>query len=304
MPNVDMRDAFFNGVYEVIRDNKDAIILTADHDAFGLSKIEKEFPKQFFNVGISEQNMISVAAGLAKSGKIVYVYSINNFITLRSLEQVNVDLCQMNLNVNLIGVGAGFTYSTDGPTHQGMQDMQVMRVLPNLEVYNVTDSTNSYEMAKNSYRKNCPKYFRIEKGLFDKIYDTYDFNSGINKIVNASDTYIVATGFMVHTALDVSKKIGDIGVIDVTKIKPFDENLFLEHIKNVKSIITLEENTMSGGIGEKIGFILAKNNVNCNFTPIAVENQHCFNYGNRELLHKKYKIDFNSVLKKINEKAF
>ena len=124
MPNVDMRDAFFNGVYEVIRDNKDAIILTADHDAFGLSKIEKEFPKQFFNVGISEQNMISVAAGLAKSGKIVYVYSINNFITLRSLEQVNVDLCQMNLNVNLIGVGAGFTYSTDGPTHQGMQDMQ------------------------------------------------------------------------------------------------------------------------------------------------------------------------------------
>ena len=303
MPNVDMRDAFFNGVYEVIRDNKDAIILTADHDAFGLSKIEKEFPKQFFNVGISEQNMISVAAGLAKSGKIVYVYSINNFITLRSLEQVNVDLCQMNLNVNLIGVGAGFTYSTDGPTHQGMQDMQVMRVLPNLEVHNVTDSTNSYEMAKNSYKNNCPKYFRIEKGLFTKIYDTYDSSCGIHKIINANETYIVTTGFMVHTAIDVSKKIGDIGVIDVTRIKPFDENLFLEHIKNVKTIITLEENTISGGLGEKVGFVLAKNNINCNFVPVAIKNQHCFSYDSRKSLHKKYNISTNSVIRKINKIA-
>ena len=147
---VDMRDAFFEGVYNIIKDNKDAIILTADHGAFKLSEIERDFPDQFLNIGIAEQNAISVAAGLAKSGKVVYVYSINNFITLRAMEQVNIDLCQMNLNVNLIGVGAGFTYATDGPTHQGVQDMQAMRVLPNMQVYNCTDATLSTRLDEMS----------------------------------------------------------------------------------------------------------------------------------------------------------
>ena len=302
MDNIDMRDAFFDGVYNVIEHNKNAIILTADHGAFGLTKIEQDFPNQFLNVGISEQNMISVAAGLAKCGKVVYVYSINNFISLRSLEQVNIDLCQMNLNVNLIGVGAGFTYATDGPTHQGMQDMQVMRVLPNMEVYNVTDSVNSFEMARSSYAKSCPKYFRIEKGIFELVYKNgFDFNLGINKIISSKDTYIISSGFMTHTAINVSGKLNNIGVIDVNRIEPFPEELFIDYIKNIKNIVTLEEGTSSGGLGEKIGFILAKNNINCNFLPISAGNEHCFNYGSRELLHKKYFIDIDSVVDRIGE---
>ena len=114
---VDMRDAFFNQLYHYISIDKNVVILTADHGAFGLKKIEQDFPEQYYNIGIAEQALISIAAGLAKCGKKVYVYAINNFVSLRVLEQVNVDLCAMNLDVNIIGVGAGFTYSTDGPTH-------------------------------------------------------------------------------------------------------------------------------------------------------------------------------------------
>jgi transketolase len=298
--SIDMRDAFFNGVYDVVRRDKNVMVLTADHGAFGLTQIEKEFPKQFLNVGIAEQNMLSVAAGLAHCGKTMYAYSINNFITMRSLEQVNIDLCGMNLNVNLIGVGAGFTYSTDGPTHQGMQDMQVMSVLPGLSVYNVTDEVNSRKLAEMAYSSEGPKYFRIEKGKKKKIYDYgEDFSQGVSKLSHSSRAYIISTGFMTHTALAVAKKFQDIGVVDVYRIKPLNERRLVEILEGVETVITLEEGTYPGGLGEKVGSLLAKNRINCSFLPIAVEDKPCFHYGTREMLHQKYLIDEGSVCKKI-----
>ena len=296
----DMRDSFFGGVYDIVKKNKNAIILTADHGAFGLSQIQKDFPNQYLNVGIAEQNMISVAAGLAKCGKVVYVYSINNFITMRSLEQVNIDLCGEGLNVNLIGVGAGFTYSTDGPTHQGMQDMQAMSVLPGLSVYNVTDEVNSEYLAKMSYTLGGPKYFRIEKGKKQKLYDDKDkFDSGVAKILNYNKVVIISTGAMIHTALASAKKFEDVGVIDIYRIKPLNEDKIIEMLHSVDKVITLEEGTYSGGLGEKVGFLLAKNGVTCSFMPIAVKDAPCYHYGSRDMLHKKYQIDPDSVTQKI-----
>ena len=304
MDNIDMRDAFFNGIYKIIENNSNAMIITADHGAFRLSEIERDFPNQFLNVGISEQNAISVAAGLAKSGKVVYVYSINNFITLRSMEHVNIDLCQMDLNVNLIGVGAGFTYATDGPTHHGMQDMQAMRILPNMQVYNVTDAVNSTKLAEMSYYKPGPKYFRIEKGLLPDVYEDCDLQGMSNVIsapgVRSCNTTIISTGYMTHTAIKVSKEFPNtVGVLDVYQIKPFNEELFLEKIHGVGNIIVLEENTRAGGLGELIGYTLAKNNIQCNFKSISINDQHCFDYGDRELLHNRYHLDIDSICRSV-----
>jgi len=297
---VDMRDAFFNGIYDVIEEDKNVVVLTADHGAFRLSEIERDFPEQFLNVGIAEQNMISVAAGLAQCGKIVYVYSINNFISMRSLEQVNIDLCGMNLHVNLVGVGAGFTYSTDGPTHQGMQDMQAMSTLPGLSVYNVTDDINSYKLAKIGYRQPGPKYFRIEKGKNERIYNlNHNISDGLYKISDSNETLILSTGYMTHTAINVSKKIDNIGVVDIYRTKPLNEKKIVDICRGVKNIITLEEGTYSGGLCEKIALLLLKNNINCNFLPIAVEDKPCYYYGNRQMLHEKYKIDTDNICKKI-----
>ena len=310
---VDMRDAFFEGVYNIIKDNKDAIILTADHGAFKLSEIERDFPDQFLNIGIAEQNAISVAAGLAKSGKVVYVYSINNFITLRAMEQVNIDLCQMNLNVNLIGVGAGFTYATDGPTHQGVQDMQAMRVLPNMQVYNCTDATQSTWLAEMSYKTPGPKYFRIEKGSLSDIYTDKLNLSGMQLFSktfpssgSSKEIVIVSTGYMTHTALtlaNVSSWPHNIpcSVLDVYQIKPFNENIFLELVKHFKTIIVLEENTQCGGLGELIGYTIAKNNIECKFIPISLGDKHYFSYGSRELLHTTHNIDYKSIYNTIAE---
>jgi len=301
MSIVDMRDAFFDGVYKIISEHKEAIILTADHGAFGLSRIEKDFPSQYLNVGIAEQNMISFAAGLAATGKVVYVYSINNFISMRSLEQVNIDLCAMNSHVNLIGVGAGFTYSTDGPTHQGMQDAQAMMTLPGLQVFNVTDEVNSRSLAEMAYYTHGPKYFRIEKGVCNRIYN-HDFNvqEGAHLLKGPpQNTLILSTGYMTHVAVGAANRLEGVSVIDIYRLKPLNENKILKLLQNAENIITLEENTYSGGVGEKIGFLLAKHHLHKKFLPIAVRDQHCFYYGTRQKLHKKYSLDEASVVNKI-----
>ena len=295
-----MRDAFFNGIYDCIKKDKNTIIITADHGAFGLSQIEKDFPDQFLNVGIAEQNMISLAGGLAKCGKVVYVYSINNFITLRSLEHVNIDLCAMNLNVNLVGVGAGFTYATDGPTHQGMQDMQAMMVLPGMSVYNVTDHVNSYELAVQAHTTPGPKYFRIEKGTLPQIYSEEDkFVDGLETINEGRGTVIISTGYMSQICNKIIENLDDVCHLDIYRVKPINEKKLVSKLKNVKNVIVVEECTTSGGICEKIAFIMLKNKIFANFLPISVKDQHCHSYGTRDLLHKEYGLDKKTILLKI-----
>lgn len=298
----DMRDAFFDGVYDAVAQDKNVIILTADHGAFRLAEIARDFPDQYLNIGISEQNMISFAGGLATSGKIVYVYSINNFIAVRSLEQVSIDLCAMNCHVNLIGVGAGFTYSTDGPTHHGMQDAQAMMTLPRLQVYNVTDDVNSRKLADLGYYESGPKYFRIEKGKYDRLYEEDEnLSDGMKKIRDFDETVILSTGYMTHTALKVAKRFKNVGVIDLYRLKPLNYEKLSLLLKNAKNVVSLEEMTCSGGMGEKIGFFMAKKGLYKHFLPIAVDDQYCFHYGSREMLHKKYFIDEESVYNKMRD---
>lgn len=298
----DLRDAFFDGVYEMVQQDQNVIVLTADHGAFGLQKIAEDFPDQYLNVGIAEQSMIGMAAGLSLSGRVVFAYAINNFISLRCLEQINIDLCAMNCNVNLIGVGAGFTYSTDGPTHQGVQDMQAMMVLPNMQVFNATDAVNSKLLAKMAYDNCGPKYFRIEKGSLPNYFDHRDIMAaGLKKIKHGKDVMVVSTGYMVHVAMRVAEEFEErVGVIDLFRVKPINETLLLSMLKGISHLVVLEECTGSGGLGEKIGFLLAKNNVHINFLSIAVPDKHCYEYNDRGSLHKQVGLDHQSVVKKMN----
>jgi transketolase len=128
--SVDMRDAFFDAVYELASENSDVYFLSVDHGAFSLERFQKTFPDRYINLGIAEQNMIGVSAGLSLSGKIVFSYGIAPFVSLRVLEQISLDLASMCANVNIISVGAGFTYSTDGPSHHGLQDLSAVLTTP------------------------------------------------------------------------------------------------------------------------------------------------------------------------------
>ena len=280
--DVDLRDAFFYGLYEVIENDKNVIILTADHGALGLNKIKEDFPEQYVNVGIAEQNMVSVAAGLALSGKIVYIYSIVNFVTFRCLDQINIDIASMNLNVNIIGVGSGFTYSTDGPTHHGTQDVAIMSAIPNLSVYNCSDAVNSFILAKYGYSKPGSKYFRIQKGMVPKLYDISQFSvdNGCAQLESGGDITIISTGLMVHKANEVSHALNKhgykVGVIDIYKINPFNSNYFLKLIRDTKKLLVIEDNIASGGIGEKISAVLSEFGYYIPIRRISVLDRFCY----------------------------
>lgn len=282
--SIDMRDAFFNSLYEIIKIDKDVIVLTADHGAFGLNKIKEDFPNQYINMGIAEQNMASVASGLALSGKIVYIYSIINFVTLRCLEQINIDIASMNLHVNIIGVGTGFTYSTDGPTHHGTQDIAIMSALPNLSIYNCSDSVNTYTFAKLGYEKKGAKYFRIEKGVFPNlyIYDKNKFERGFEQIKKSKETIIISSGLMVQKSLNLLRSLEDegykVGLIDLYRLKPLNIKKLIDLIINVKNLLIIEDNIMSGGIGEKISSALFENNIQINVMKFSIKDQYLFKY--------------------------
>tara|TARA_R110000851_G_scaffold144828_3_gene284103 strand:- start:3000 stop:4859 length:1860 start_codon:yes stop_codon:yes gene_type:complete len=302
---LDMRDAFFNSLYNYIASDDNVIILTADHGAFGLKRIELEYPKQYLNIGISEQALIGIAAGLAKSGKKVYVYAINNFVSLRVIEQINIDICAMNLDVNIIGVGAGFTYSTDGPTHHGIQDVSLMLNLPNLSVYNVTDATSTRKITELSYKETGPKYIRIEKGYLPCFYnDKDDISLGFKEIISEGDIGIISTGYMTSVVGSVCKELKkeniDIAHLDLTKIKPLPLKKIVSFCSN-RRIIVVEENIKSGGIGEKIAAIL-QNQANLKtFLSIAIEDIFVFDYGSREFLQTKNQIDKETIKNKVRK---
>jgi len=281
--NVDLRDAFFNSLYKIIANNKNVIVLTADHGAFGLNKIKEDYHAQYLNVGIAEQNMVSVAAGLALSGKIVYIYSIVNFVTMRCLEQINIDIASMNLHINIVGVGAGFTYSTDGPTHHGTQDFAIMSAIPNLSIFNCSDAINSEFFAELGFNNKGPKYFRIEKGFVPDLYESgCSFLDGIANVKDGSDTYILTSGLMVHKAIETAKLLEEsgllVGVIDLYKMNPINENILLNYLHKIKKLLIVEDNIATGGLSEKVSSILMRSKLNIDIRVLNVTDTFSFNY--------------------------
>lgn len=164
LSEINIRDAFFDEVYTIAGGDKSVIFLTADMDAHSLGKFRKDLPSQYFNVGVAEQNMVSVAAGLALGGKKVFIYSVASFVTQRCYEQVKVDLCGMHLPVTLIGSGPGITYSSDGPTHHAVQDIANMRALPGITILSPADSSTAAAAARLAYRDKGTVYVRLDKG--------------------------------------------------------------------------------------------------------------------------------------------
>lgn len=305
--DLDMRDAFFDSVYEIAARDSDVICLTADHAAFSLERFKKDLPRQYFNVGIAEQNMVSVAAGLALSGKRVFIYSIVNFVTLRCFEQLSIDLGGMKLPVTIVGVGAGFTYSTDGPTHHGTQDVAAMASIPNLTILNCSDAINSQAFARIAYENSGPTYVRIEKGKFPSAYESTgaDFGPGLAVLKEGRDAMIVTSGNLVHTALQAARTLHSegvsVGVLDLYRIKPLNGPLLIASVGAVPAVLTLEDNMLTGGIGSMVGAILSESGSTAAFKRMALGDQYSFRYGDRDWMHASSGLDAVSVQMRARE---
>lgn len=300
-----MRDEFSLVLYNIARNNKQVVLVSSDTGAICHDDFKRDFPEQYINVGIAEQNMIGFAAGLAKSGKIVFAYAIVPFATMRCYEQIRVDLCCMNLPVTIVGIGPGYDYSTLGPTHHGTEDIALMRALPEMNIFNPSDCNMVKVITPELIKIQGPKYLRLDRTGFPLIYQDakIDPYQGLISHGNGRDLCVIATGRMVFSALEVAKRLSGLSikttVIDLFRIKPLNRRLILDICNKVSGIVTLEEHFITGGIGSAISEILIEEGKAYHFLRLGIEDSFSRDYGDRDDLRKAKGLDVDSILQKI-----
>ena len=303
----DIRDALFEEIYKLAVEDSSVMVLAADQGAFTLNKFRRDIPDQLLNTGVAEQNLISVATGLAMAGFKVFVYGIIPFVTLRCLEQIKVDLCCTNLPVTIVGVGSGYAYGADGPTHHAVHDLALMRVLPGMQVWNPSDHSMIAALAPVLANDPGPKYIRLDKGAFPDLYDDgrEDFSRGISVLRRGNDLVIVATGIMVHRALEVADDLGrsgiDAGVVDLYRIKPLNEDLLVEALAGSARIATLEENSVVGGIGTIVCETVAVKGLGTPVRRFGVADAFRWELGGRDALQARDGLDRPSIVAGLTE---
>ncbi len=272
----DFRDAVFLAVHEVMDQNPRAVILYNDMGALELDRIREAHSDRVYNVGISEQNMASVAAGLAFDGRCVFTYGIIAHVFARSFEQIRNDICCANLPVIILGVGSGLSYGADGPTHHAVQDIAVMRTLPNMAIYNPADCVSAQAAVRLASARMRPAFIRMDKEQLPALYqEGTDFAPGFAKLQDGSAIAIVATGILVHKALEAAQLLLSEGirvrVVDLFRLKPVEPDIIRSALAGVKAVVTLEENSLIGGLGSLVGEILARGKEHPGFTSIGLE---------------------------------
>jgi len=308
---IDMRDAFFNKLVDLARLDKRIMVLSADHGAFALKKFEEEMPERYINMGIAEQNMVGVAAGLASSGKIVFIYGISPFVSLRVLEQLTIDVAAMQLPVNVISVGAGFTYSTDGPTHQGLQDVSAVATIPGMTILNSSDPINTCAFVEMAVSSEKPHYIRIEKeklSSFDRTSAGDDYlargysilESGTNKCL------VITTGSISHDVLAAAREYKDISglmprILDLHQISPLNEKSLGSEIDLSKVILTIEESYIGSGLSGMIAKLCISRKWKGNLVSSGIKEDYIFMGASREELKATHKLDRSGVLEFLKE---
>lgn len=262
-----MRKACLDMVYEMARKDDRIVFIGSDLGVATLNQFKEEMPDRFFMEGISEANVIGMAAGLALEGRIVYVNTIASFITRRCFEQVALDLCLHNVNVRLIGNGGGLVYAPLGPTHEAIEDIAIFRALPGMTIIAPADADEMRRVIPLTVNHPGPVYIRLGKGG-DPIVSSELIPFVIGKglvMREGGDALVVTTGVMLKTAVDAAQMLADeninITVLHMPTIKPIDKDCLLKYAEQIPVIVTLEEHTIIGGLGSAVIEIIAEANL-------------------------------------------
>lgn len=305
LSKTDMRDAFFSALFNRAKDDRRVIILSLDFGAPSLDRFRAELPDQFINAGISEQNTISVAAGLALNGRTVIVYSIASFITARCLEQIKLDLCAMQLPVTIVGVGAGYAYSHDGPTHHAVEDVALLRPLAHLQGFAPSDPDMARALAADLPLHDGPTYLRFDRGKWPSIYDPTrtSFQQGLSVVRSGTDIALVSSGVMVHRACAVAEVLSQQGisarVIDLFRFKPVASRGLSDALNGVRAVATVEEHSIHGGIGSAVAEAMAEMGIVKPLKIFGIPDHLLYAYGDRDLLHRQRELSADCLATKI-----
>lgn len=259
------RQSYGEALAELGEKNENIVVLDADlSEATKTCIFAKKFPNRFFEMGISEQDMLSTAAGLAASGLTAYASTFAVFATGRAYDQIRNSICYPKLNVKICGTHAGVTVGEDGATHQMLEDINLMRGLPNMRVMSVSDDTQTKWAVEEIAKINGPVYLRLARYATPVIYDEnqkFEFGKGI-QIGDGIDATVIATGICVSEALMAQEQLKQEGinirVVDIHTIKPIDKELIVKCAKETKKIITIEDHSIIGGLGTAVCEVLSE----------------------------------------------
>ncbi len=305
-----MRDSFFRVLEKRFRADPKLIFITADNGAPTLDIFAKELGDQYMNVGIAEQQLFLRACGLALKGFRPFVYAIAPFVTTRPHEFVKLDVAAMNLPIVIIGVGAGYAYDAMGPSHHTVEDISIMRCLPNLKIYSPADSICAAAIAETVCDDPSPAYIRLDRAGIPDIYANRDadFDHGIWAFGDANpEVAIISTGIMVHQSFGVMKALQADGkrvvVVDVFRIKPFPDVPIWEAIDGAQKIVTIEEHFLPGGLGSIVAETILDNGLNNRLLRLGrtLERGYVFTYGGREEIWTSSGLDVETITKRIKE---
>ncbi len=297
-----MRDAFVKELTLLAEEDPAVMLLTGDLGFGVLTRFAEKFPNQFINVGVAEQNMSGLAAGLALEGHKVYTYSIANFTTLRCLEQIRNDICYHDANVTLVSVGAGFSYGQLGMSHFATEDLAILRALPNMMVVAPSDPWEAKALTRQMASICGPKYLRIDKGAAGCPEDLKAIRLGKGRIVRqGSDLTIVSIGAILMEALkaaDLLKKTGvQARVVSLNTLKPLDEKIIFDACRETSGLICIEEHSEIGGLASAISeACLTSGNIPGFFHRIGLKDEYPTVVGDQEYLRNAYDLNAEKII--------
>ncbi len=291
-----MRKTFINTLIDLARKDKDIVLITPDMGFSVLEPFFDEFPERAINCGIAEQNAVSIASGLALMGKKPYVYTIIPFLVERAFEQVKLDVAYMNTNVKLIGIGAGFTYGAAGATHHAIEDISLMRTLPNMTVCCPGDNNEAEQIIRKTVNNDKPMYIRIgrhNRGIFDN--NTIEIGKA-SIIEKGEDIAIISTSNMLPDAYDYCQKLKTEGrkpyLISMHTIKPLDKDIILELVNKGVEIQTMEEHSVIGGLGSAVAEVIAESGKGIKFKRIGIPDEFSHYIGSQKYIKKQFGLYF------------
>lgn len=304
-----MQRAYISSLMEIAEKDNRVLHILADSGTGYDELFRHNFPDRMYNFGIAEENMVAAAAGMASAGKIPFVFTAGAFLAYRSFEFIRNDVCFQNLNVKIAGMGSGLAWSSLGPTHHTTEDLAVLRALPNLMILSPSSPKQVSECVKIAYEHTGPVYIKIgmnnEKEFFPDDYilkeDFFDILDGAE--ISQADYLLFTTGSILEEACDAVKELCKknikISLINVPVIKPFANKKALDLIKNKKTVFTVEEHSITGGLGTILCELAAENALGIPVRRIGLNDVFAEGYGTQKIIRIQNELDAKNIAKKI-----
>ena len=294
---------------ELAEQHEDIVALTADlGSSTKIGAFAEKFPQRFFNVGIAEQNMFGIAAGLAKGGFVAFTSTFGIFNSTRALDQVHTDICYQNVNVKMLGTHAGLSFGQAGSTHHSIEDVGIMRTMANLRVLVPADGVETALAIRCAYETPGPFYIRLNRGFDQRVYHDEEYGFTLGRAVElheGTDITVIACGSCVNEAVQAAKLLDaqdrlKVRVLDMHTIKPLDEEAVRKAVGETRRIITVEDHSVIGGLGSAVAEVIAGCGKGCAFKRLGIPDIFA-RIGLHEDLMAIYGTDTNGIVAAVRE---